>query len=123
MVSRGDLQHPSDSVFITTWHAYQFYQKIKDNEALNNPREIFSNAFEKKIAESNAAYALTEAKCNKGHLFRPFISMIACGLFNIMAKNITAYKNDEIHYSKKGNGSDPKASSAARKILRLNSSS
>ena len=36
IVSRGGLQHPSDCVFITTCHAYQFYEKIKDNEALNN---------------------------------------------------------------------------------------
>ena len=59
----------------------------------------------------------------KGNLFGPFISMIARDLLNIMTKNITAYKNDEIHYSKKRNGSDPKSSSSARKILKLNSSS
>ena len=76
IVSRGGLQHPSDCVFITTWRAYQFYEKIKDNEALNNllldnlnPREMFNNAFEKTLAEGNAAYALAEAKCNKGIYF------------------------------------------------------
>ena len=89
-------------------------RRSRINEALNNllfdslnPREIFNNAFEKRLAESNASlYALAEAKCNTGHLFRPFISMVTRGLFNIMAKNITAYKNDEIHYSKKRKGSE-----------------
>ena len=129
IVSKGGLQHPSDCVFVTTCHAYQFYEKIKDNESLNNllldslnPREIFTAAFENKITESNSAYALGEAKCNKGHIFRPFISKIARCLFNIMAKNITAHKNDEIHHSRKRKGIDPKSSSAARKILKLNSS-
>ena len=53
--------------FITTCHAYQFYEKIKDYEAPNNllldslnPREMFNNAFEKKLGESNAAYDLVK---------------------------------------------------------------
>ena len=54
LVSRGGLQHPSDCVFVASCHAYQFYEKIKDNETLNNllldsatPRETFVEVFEK----------------------------------------------------------------------------
>ena len=96
------------------WHKFP-----EDNERLS----VWKNKIPRKeITESNSAYALGEAKCNKGHIFRPFISKIARCLFNIMAKNITAHKNDEIHHSRKRKGSDPKSSSAARKILKLNSS-
>ena len=130
LVSRGGRQHPSDCVFVASCHAYQFYEKIKDNETLNNllldsatPRETFVEVFEKKLSESSNANKVAEAKCERGHCFNTFICKIAGGLFNIMAKNNAAYKNDEIHHSKKRKGCDPKSSSAARKILKLNSSS
>ena len=76
IVSRGGLQHPSDYVLITTCHAYQFYEKLKDNEALNNllldslnPREILNNAFEKKLAESNAAMPWQRGNVIRGIYF------------------------------------------------------
>ena len=53
MVSRcggRGLQHPSDCVFVTCAHAYQFYEKVKNDKALDfllmdnsKPREIFVN--------------------------------------------------------------------------------
>ena len=83
-----------------------------------NPRETFK-VFEKKLSESKCI-KVAETKCERGHCFNTFICKIACGLFNIMAKNIAAYKNDEIHHSIKRKGCDPKSSSAAQKILKLN---
>ena len=66
-----------------------------------NPREVFAKTFERKLLDCRDTMALVDAKCNKGHSFRPYILKIAFGIFNIMAKNFTAYKNDEIHAFKK----------------------
>ena len=63
------------------------------------------------------------AKCDEGQTFRHFSQTI--GLFNVMSKNFTAYKNDEVHASKKQSTSTPvnskKSSSDGQKILKLTS--
>ena len=108
MVSRGGLQHPSDCVFVTCAHTYQFYEKVKNDKALDfllmdssKPREIFVNTLERKIKESDDLSALAELKCDQGHSFCPFIPKIARGLFNVMAKNRVAYTNDDIYANKR----------------------
>ena len=123
MVSRGGLQHPSDCVFVTCAHAYQFYEKVKNDKALDfllmdssKPREIFVNTLERKIKESNNLSALAESKCDQG----PFIPKIARGLFNVMAKNRVAYTNDDIHANKrKCSTYSSKESVNSRKIRKL----
>ena len=89
MVSRGGLQHPSDCVFVTCFHALHFYENLKIHDDLqvllmdsSNPRERFVNTFEKKIIDCNKLSALLNAKCSKGHTFHPMISRIARTLFN-----------------------------------------
>ena len=69
--------------------------------------------------------ALVEAKCDKGHTSRHFIqTKIAYGLFHVMSQNFSAYKNDEVHASKKKSTSTPvnsKKPSDGQKILKLTS--
>ena len=67
----------------------------------SNPRGVFASTFVKKVLECQDTSSLAEAKCDKGHTFRPFIRKVAYGLLNVMSKNFTAYKNDEVHASKK----------------------
>ena len=64
--------------------------------------------------------ALVEAKCDNGHPFRCFIQPI--GLFNLMSKNFSAYKNVDVHASKKKSTSTPvnsKKSLDGQRILKL----
>ena len=51
--------------------------------------------------ESNDLSALAESKCDQGRSFHLFIPKIAHGLFNVMAKNLVAYTNDDIHANKR----------------------
>ena len=130
LVSRGGLQHPSDCLFITCVHAYQFYERAKGGKNFDailmgssNPRGVFASTFVKKVLECQDTSSLSEAKC-KGQTFRPFIPKVAYGLFNVMSKNFTAYKNDEVHASKKKSTSTlvtSKKSSDGQKILKLSS--
>ena len=62
----------------------------------SEPREIFVNTLERIIYESNDLSALAESKCDQGHSFRPFIPKIARGLFNVLAKNLVVYTDDDI---------------------------
>ena len=131
IVSRGGLQHPSDCVFVTCCHALQLYEKLKEHDDLqfllmnsSNPRELFVTVFEKVIVSDHVS-TLLDTKCNKGHSFRPMVSKITRGLFNLMAKNITAYENDKIHSAKKRNYaiSSGKKTPDCRKIRKLSSNS
>ena len=52
LVSRGGLQHPSDCLFVTCVHAYQFYERVKGDKNLDailmgssNPRGVFASTF------------------------------------------------------------------------------
>ena len=72
----------------------------------------------------NLAYMLRETECDQGHSFHSFITKISRPLFNIMAKNTTAYANDDIHASKKRNTNTriyQKESVDHRKIVKLSS--
>ena len=52
LVSRGGLQRPSDCLFITCVHAYQFYERVNGDQNLDailmgssNPRGVFASTF------------------------------------------------------------------------------
>ena len=115
----------------TCAHAYKFYQKLRAEQHLNvllmdgvHPREVFANTYEKKLLENSDTFTLAETKCKEGHLFRPLILRSSRALFNIMAKNVVAVANDNIHASKKRGTSDKyneKCSSDRRNISKLSS--
>ena len=88
---------------------------------LTNPRNVFAQAFQKKLLEKE--HALLEDKCSQGHVFQDFIHKIEMKMFNIMSKNMAAEVNSIIHQSKgrKRDGANIKRNMSDVKIRKVTS--
>ena len=129
MINRGGLFTPSDSLYICVLYARKLFQKIHDkgdNEkrflAMGNQRDIFSACLQIKMEWDDNSAAILEQKCQLSHTFSDQIKRIGDKIFNTFSKNFIGELNDKIHKDKKRKDREnPKQSSSARKIKKLQS--
>ena len=126
-ISRGGLCKPADIVFITAIHAWVMWCYIRDNEDVkrslwntSNQRYTFVESFARKIEELESTRSIADAKCEKGHPFRPLIRRIATAMFNCIATNIVREMNSVIHVEKKRKAKKVESTNE-RKVIKLTS--
>ena len=128
-INGGGLFTPTDSLYICVLHARQLFKEVFDKGdiekqflSVKNQQSVFSAMFEMKMRNDENAAGILEQTCDNFHKFSERIASIGGRVFNTFSKNIIAEINDEIHKSKIGNvKTDPKQSSSARKIKKLQS--
>ena len=116
-------------MYICILYARQLYKKIFDKAeiekrflSMQNQRNVFTACLEMKMqADSNTSDILDQT-CKESHKFSERIKSIGDRVFNTFSKNFAGELNDKIHADKKRINSDnPKQSSAAKKIKKLQS--
>ena len=125
----GGLFTPTDSLYVCVLHARQLYKEVFDKGeiekkflSVENQQSVFSKMFEMKMKNDENAAGILNQTCENSHKFSERMSSIGARVFNTFSKNFMAEINDEVHKSKKRNSKDdPKKSSSARKIKKMQS--
>ena len=128
-INRGGLCTPSDSMYMCALYARQLYQKIYDKGeiqsmfmAFKNQRNVFAASLEMKMQYDTNSAAILEQTCKLEvpHKFSDRIKSIGDRVFNTFSQNFVSERKDEIHASRKRNGTRyDKESKADRKTKKL----
>ena len=125
-INRGELCTPSDLVHLCCTHAFDFPTKLSNDEDLKSlilqfplPRKVFVHSFLTLVEEKSCMVeSILNAKCGRGHEFKPMFKDLVKRVFNICSKNLIAEANCRIHQARKLKNT-PQRSATAKKITRL----